>query len=131
MAVRIDKWLWAMRIYKTRAIATEACRNNRVSVNGSTIKPSRDVNVGDVIVVKKPPVSYTHKVRELINNRQPAKEVPRYMEDMTPLEELDKLKQRLTVFVQRDRGTGRPTKKERRDVDQLMDGFDYEEDDID
>lgn len=128
MGVRIDKWLWAMRLYKTRSIATDACKNNRVSVNGAPVKPSREVVVGDEIAVRKPPVTYTHKIKELIANRQPAKEVARYMLDITPDAEKEKLQQRLTIFMQRDRGTGRPTKKERRDLDELMDEFeDYEE----
>ncbi|MEG1553895.1 MAG: RNA-binding S4 domain-containing protein [Rikenellaceae bacterium] len=123
MGVRIDKWLWAMRLYKTRSIATDACKNNRVSINGSPAKPSREVVVGDVIAVRKPPVTYTHKIKELITNRQPAKEVSRYMQDMTPDAEKEKLQQRLTIFMSRDRGTGRPTKKERRDLDDLMEEF--------
>lgn len=123
MGVRIDKWLWSMRLYKTRSIATDACKNNRVIINGTPAKPSRDVAVGDVIDVRKPPVTYTHKVKELIANRQPAKEVARYMEDITPDSEREKLQQRLTIFLQRDRGAGRPTKKERRDIDELMSEF--------
>ncbi len=123
--VRIDKWLWAVRIYKTRALATDACKANRITVNGSPVKPSREVKIGDIIAVRKPPVTFTHRVLELVNNRQPAKDVPRYMEDITPQSEKDKLKQNITIFVSRDRGTGRPTKKERREIDQLMDDFDY------
>ena len=132
MEVRIDKYLWAVRIFKTRSDAAEAVRNNRVTVNGSTVKPSREVKVGDVISVKRMPAVFEYKVVELVSSRQPAKNVPTYCLNITPQSELDKLTApRETVFVFRDRGTGRPTKKERRDLDSLMDGifFDDEEDD--
>ena len=126
-SVRVDKWLWAMRLYKTRTIASDACKNNRVTINGVIAKPSRDVMVGDTIVVKKPPIVFTHKVKELVKNRQPAKEVARYMQDITPTAEIDKMKQNITIFMRRDRGTGRPTKKERRDIEGLMVDFeDYD-----
>lgn len=128
--VRIDKWLWAVRIYKTRSIAAEACKSGRVTVNGASAKASREIKEGDIITVRKMPVTYTLRVIEAINNRQPAKNVPLYMENLTPREELDKLNPvNHTIFVQRDRGTGRPTKKERRDIDGLMDDFLYDLDD--
>ena len=121
MEVRIDKYLWAVRIFKTRSDAAEAVRNNRVTVNGSTVKPSREVKVGDVISVKRMPAVFEYKVVELVSSRQPAKNVPTYCLNITPQSELDKLTApRETVFVFRDRGTGRPTKKERRDLDSLM-----------
>jgi ribosome-associated heat shock protein Hsp15 len=121
MNSRIDKWLWAVRIFKTRSDASEACKKGQVLVNNVRIKPSREVKPGDVVTVKRPPVNYVYNVIGLIENRQPAKNVPLYAENVTPQEELDLLKvQRSTVFVQRDRGTGRPTKKERRDIDRFF-----------
>ncbi len=120
--VRIDKWLWAMRIFKTRTDATDACKRGRVKVNGIEAKPSREVKVSDMIEVRKLPVTYTYKVLQLISNRQPAKNVPLYIENLTPPEELEKLEiKHTTIFVTRERGTGRPTKKERRTIDKLMD----------
>ena len=134
MEVRIDKYLWAVRIFKTRSDAAEAVRNNRVLVNGTAVKPSREVKIGDVISVKRMPAVFEYKVVELVSSRQPAKNVPAYCLNITPQSELDKLTApRETVFVFRDRGTGRPTKKERRDLDSLMDGIffdDGEEDDF-
>lgn len=126
--VRLDKWLWAVRIFKTRSDAADACRTNKVLVNGSYVKPSREVRVGDTVTVKKMPVVYTYRVVALVSSRQPAKEVPHYAENLTPQEELDKLfVPKLTIFVQRDRGTGRPTKRERREIDLLMDEIYYDE----
>jgi len=126
--VRLDKYLWAVRIFKTRSDAAEAIRTNRVTVNGAASKPSREVRIGDVIAVKRMPVVYRYEVLELVTSRQPAKNVGAYCRDITPQEELDKLRApRETVFVFRDRGTGRPTKKERRELDSLMDGVLYDE----
>ena len=126
--VRLDKWLWAVRIFKTRSDAADACRTNKVLVNGSYVKPSREVRVGDTVTVKKMPVVYTYRVVALVSSRQPAKEVPNYAENLTPQEEFDKLfVPKLTIFVQRDRGTGRPTKRERREIDSLMDEIYYDE----
>ena len=126
--VRIDKYLWAVRIFKTRSDAAEAVRNNRVLVNGSAVKPSREVKVGDRISVKRMPAVFEYKVLELVSSRQPAKNVPTYCLNITPQSELDKLTApRETVFVFRDRGTGRPTKKERRDLDSLMDGIFFDD----
>lgn len=120
-SVRLDKWLWAVRIYKTRSDAADGCRNNKVLVNGTYSKPSRELKPGDTVTVKKMPVTYTYKVLALVSSRQPAKNVPEYAENITPQEELDKLNMpRQTIFVQRDRGTGRPTKRERREIDGLM-----------
>ncbi|MFI3317948.1 MAG: S4 domain-containing protein [Rikenellaceae bacterium] len=119
--VRLDKYLWAVRIFKTRSDAAEAIRNNRVLVDGSYAKPSREVKVGDKIMVKKLPVSYEYRVVELVSSRQGAKLVPQYCENITPQAELDKLNiPRETIFVMRDRGTGRPTKRDRRQLDELM-----------
>ena len=126
--VRLDKYLWAVRVFKTRSDAADAIRNNRVLVNDAYAKPSREVKEGDIISVKKMPVTYRYKVLELVSSRQGAKNVPQYCLNITPQEELDKLTvPRETVFVFRERGTGRPTKKERRDIDALMDGFYYDE----
>ena len=129
MEVRLDKWLWAVRVFKTRSDAADAIRSNRVLVNDAYAKPSREVKVGDVISVKKMPVVYQYRVVELVSSRQPAKNVPMYTTDITPQSELDKLNvPRETIFIVRDRGTGRPTKKERRELDSLMDNLYYDED---
>ena len=126
--VRIDKWLWAVRIYKTRSDAADACKSSKVLVNNIEAKPSREIKVDDIVIVKKMPVIYTFKVFGIIQNRQPAKNVPLYAENLTPQEEIDKLQiNYTTIFVQRDRGTGRPTKKERRTLDELMEGFEEED----
>ena len=126
--IRLDKYLWAVRIFKTRSDAADAVRNNKVTVNGSYAKPSREVKLGDVIAVRKQQVTYIYKVLDLVSSRQPAKNVPLYCLDITPQEELAKLNvPRETIFVFRDRGTGRPTKKERRELDSLMDGICYDD----
>jgi ribosome-associated heat shock protein Hsp15 len=123
-AVRIDKWLWSIRAFKTRTDAADACKLGRVTINGGQAKASRDVKVNDIIGIKKMPVVYTFKVLGLIANRQPAKNVHLYAENLTPEEELEKLTMNRTViFVQRDRGTGRPTKRERREIDDLMENY--------
>ena len=127
MEVRLDKYLWAVRIFKTRSDAADAVRNNRVLVNDAYAKPSREVKVGDRISVKRTLVTYSYLVKDLVSNRQPAVKVPEYCIDVTPQSELDKLnKPRETIFVFRERGTGRPTKKERREIDALMDSFYYD-----
>ncbi len=119
--VRLDKYLWAVRIFKTRSDAAEAIRTNKVTVNGSFAKPSRDAKIGDIVAVRRMPVTYSFKILDLVSSRQPAKNVAEYCLNVTPQEELDKLNiPRETIFVSRDRGTGRPTKKERRDLDSLM-----------
>jgi ribosome-associated heat shock protein Hsp15 len=121
LTVRIDKWLWAVRVYKTRSDAAESCRTGKVTVNGSAAKPSREIGTGDLITVRKGIVTYSHRVLEEVSSRQPAAAVARYMEDTTPQSELDKLvRPRETLFISRERGTGRPTKKERRDIEDLM-----------
>ncbi len=128
MGVRIDKWLWCVRIYKTRTVAADAVKMNRVWVGGAWVKPSYDVKPGDVIDVRKGHITFRFRVLELVSGRQPAREVARYAENITPQEELDKLTiPRETVFISRDRGAGRPTKKERRDIDALMAEFLEEE----
>ena len=111
-AIRLDKYLWAVRVFKTRSDAAEAIRTNKVSVNGAWAKPSREVKTGDEIAVRKQQITYTYKVLDLVSSRQPAKNVPAYCLDITPQEERDKLNvPRETIFVFRERGTGRPTKK--------------------
>ncbi len=126
--IRLDKYLWAVRIFKTRSDAADAIRNNRVMVNNSYAKPSREVKIGDLIAVRRQSVTYQYKVLDLVSSRQGAKLVPQYCLDITPQSELDKLNvPRETIFVFRDRGTGRPTKKERRELDSLMEGMFYEE----
>ncbi|MCT4671823.1 MAG: RNA-binding S4 domain-containing protein [Prolixibacteraceae bacterium] len=130
--VRIDKWLWAVRVFKTRSIAAEAIKKGRVTVNGHPIKSSKTVKVGDTVQVKKQPVTYSFKVVGIIGKRVGAKLVPDYMKDVTPDSELEILKtQRYVMNGVRDRGTGRPTKKERRDIDHFQDLYDpMEEDDF-
>ena len=129
--IRLDKYLWTVRVFKTRSDAADAIRQNRVLVNDAYAKPSREVKIGDRISVRRERVTYSYKVLELVSSRQPAKNVPLYCLNCTPQEELDKLNvPHETIFVFRDRGTGRPTKKERRDIDALMDGF-YVDDDWD
>jgi ribosome-associated heat shock protein Hsp15 len=120
-SVRIDKYLWAVRIYKTRTLATEACKKGRVSVDDMPAKPSRSVSAGDVIEVKKLPVYYSYRVIDPIEKRVGARIVDNYVEDVTPQEELMKLEMQDDFFVKRDRGAGRPTKKERRLLDDLRD----------
>ena len=111
-----------MRIFKTRSDAADAIRNNKVTVNGAYAKPSRDAKVGDKVDVKKGMITYSYLITDLVANRQPAKNVPLYCQDITPQSELDKLNvPRETIFVFRERGTGRPTKKERREIDAVMD----------
>lgn len=119
--VRVDKYLWAMRIYKTRSIAADACKNGRVSINGVQLKPSRSFYVGDIFNVRKGPVTYTYKVLQLSENRLGAKLVPEYMQDCTSPAQLEILElARLAGNGGRDRGTGRPTKKDRRDIETFM-----------
>ena len=130
MEVRLDKYLWAVRIFKTRSDAADAIRNNKVLVNDAYCKPSREVHVGDEITVKRLPVVYRYRVLDYVSSRQPAKNVPMYCLNITPQEELDKLfAPRETLFVFRERGMGRPTKKERREIDALM--MNYYDDVID
>lgn len=117
---RIDKWLWAARIFKTRTMAADACKNGRVTLKGERIKPSRNIKVGDVIDVRKPPVTYSFKVRQAIENRVGAKLVPEVLENITAPEQYELLEMsRISGFVNRARGTGRPTKKDRRMIDEF------------
>src|SRR5512145_194807 len=120
--IRIDKYLWAVRIFKTRTLATEACDKGRVLIGDINVKPSRNVKTGEIITVKKPPVVHTYKVLALLNNRLSAEKVKDYVVELTTEEELQKYQiMRAGAFVVRDRGAGRPTKKERRQLDKLTD----------
>ncbi|MDR0667005.1 MAG: RNA-binding S4 domain-containing protein [Prevotellaceae bacterium] len=124
--VRIDKYLWAIRVYKTRSEAAAACKGGRVEVNGVEAKPAREVREGDVLSVRKTAVRYTYKILQLVENRQPAKNVALYVEDQTPDEELLKRDTKLSAgTMQRERGAGRPTKKDRRELDRLRKLQDY------
>ena len=119
---RIDKWLWAARIYKTRTLATDACRNGRISINGQQVKSSRTVKVGDTVGVRKPPITYSFRVLQTIEKRVGAKLLPQILENVTPPEQYEILEMsRISGFVDRARGTGRPTKKERRAIDDYAD----------
>lgn len=130
--VRIDKWLWAVRIFKTRTIASDACKKGRVEIDGANVKPSRTIKVGDVIQVKKPPITFSFKVLDLADKRMGAKLVPNFMENVTPPEQYEILElNKLSGFVDRQRGLGRPTKKERRDLEQFTDTFDFDDMDWD
>lgn len=118
--VRADKWLWAVRLYKTRSQSAEACRKGRVTIDGIPVKPSRAIKQGDIINIRKPPSVYRYKVLAPVEKRQSAKIAAQYLEDITPDEEKDKsMHKNLIVFARRDRGAGRPTKKERRIIDKL------------
>ena len=137
---RIDKWLWAARIFKTRSIASDACKNGRVAVNGVNVKPSRMVKEGDTISVRKPPVTYSFKILKPIEQRVGAKLLPEIYENVTPQDQYELLEMnRISGFVNRQRGTGRPTKKDRRALDDFVgpslegfdDGFDWDDDDDD
>jgi heat shock protein 15 len=115
---RIDKWLWAARIYKTRTLASDACKNGRITINGALAKPSRTVKVGDLVGVKKSPITYSFRVLQTIEKRVGAKLLPEVFENVTPPEQYELLEMnRISGFVDRARGTGRPTKKDRRALD--------------
>lgn len=129
---RIDKWLWAARIFKTRSIAANACKNGRVTMNGSHIKPSRMIKAGETIDVKKPPIVYSFKVLQAIEERVGAKIIPEIYENITDPKQYEILQMsRISGFVDRAHGTGRPTKKERRALDAFVDPmmFGFDEDD--
>jgi ribosome-associated heat shock protein Hsp15 len=120
--VRVDKWLWAVRIYKTRSQASEACRKGHVSIGNLPVKPSRSVHVGEVVKVRKSPITRSFKILELAEKRMSAKLTVDYLEDVTPPEELEiQEMQKNMRWLERDRGTGRPTKKDRRELDDFFD----------
>lgn len=130
--VRIDKWLWAVRLFKTRALAVEACKKGRIMIQGTNIKPARMIRVGDVIQIKKAPITYSFKVLDLSEKRMGAKLVPQFMEDATPQSEYEILElSKVSGFIDRDRGAGRPTKKDRRDLDDFIDDSFFDEWDFD
>lgn len=135
MEARLDKWLWAARIYKTRSLAIDACKNGRVMIGGVKVKPSRMIKVGEEIQVRKPPIIYTFRVLQAIQNRVGAKLVPEVLENITTPDQYELLEMnRISGFVNRARGTGRPTKKERRDLDEFVQpaffaDFDFDFDD--
>lgn len=119
---RIDKWLWAARVYKTRTLASDACKNGRITINGALAKPSRTVKVGDQVGVKKSPITYTFLVLQAIEKRVGAKLLPEVFENITPPEQYELLEMnRISGFIDRARGTGRPTKKDRRALDDFAD----------
>lgn len=129
---RIDKWMWATRIFKTRTISTDACKKGRVMVGDVAVKPSRTIKVGDVVKVRKPPVTYSFKVLALTENRLGAKLVPGYLENITPQSELDLLEiVKVSGFIDRRKGLGRPTKREGRELSKFTeqaydDGWDFD-----
>jgi len=121
-SVRIDKWLWLVRVFKTRSLATEACHNGHVLLQGLPVKPSHNVKPGDIVKVRKPPIYRSYQVLGLLGNRVGAKEVEKFLTDITPPEELALIeKQKEMQWITRDRGAGRPTKKERRDLNDYFD----------
>ena len=133
---RLDKWLWAARIYKTRTLAADACKNGRITINGSQAKPARTVKVGDQVGVKKAPVTYTFRVLQTIEKRVGAKLLPEILENITSPEQYELLEMsKISGFVNRARGTGRPTKKDRRALDEfnapvfMDEDFDFDIDD--
>ncbi|MCH5346357.1 MAG: RNA-binding S4 domain-containing protein [Muribaculaceae bacterium] len=133
--VRIDKWIWAMRLFKTRTIATEACKKGRVMINDVAVKPSRGVKVGDIVSVRRPPVTYSFRVIALTENRLGARLVPEYLEDITPADQLHLLDVvKISGFIDRRKGLGRPTKRDGREMARFTEeatGWDFDWDDID
>ena len=124
---RIDKWLWCMRVFKTRTIATDACKKGRVTINGTVVKPSRLIKIGEVVDVKKPPITYTFKVLAIPNGRLGAKLVPEYLENLTPQSQYDLLEMsRISGFVDRSKGLGRPTKREGRELAKFREENSYD-----
>ncbi len=133
---RIDKWLWAARIYKTRSLAADACKNGRVTIEGMNVKPSRPVKAGEVVSVKKPPIIYSFRILKCIEQRVGAKLLPEVYENVTDSKQYELLEMsRISGFVARQRGTGRPTKKDRRAMESFVEpilfGFDDDYDDLD
>ena len=130
---RIDKWLWAARVFKTRSLAADACKNGRVTIGGVNVKPSHTVKAGETVSVRKPPITYSFKILQPIEQRVGAKMLPQVYENVTPQEQYELLEMtRISGFVNRARGTGRPTKKERRSLDAFigpsLEGFDDADD---
>ena len=122
---RIDKVLWAIRVFKTRTEATDACKGGKVKIGGVNAKPSRMLKAGEVVEIRKGAVQYSYRIKRLTDHRLGAKLVPEYAENLTPQSELEKLKAPVeTFFLRRDRGAGRPTKKERRTMEEAWDEID-------
>ena len=118
---RIDKWLWAARIFKTRTLAADACKNGRVTIEGVNVKPSRMVKVGETVSVRKPPITYSFRILKTIEQRVGAKLLTEIYENVTAPEQYELLEMtRISGFVDRARGTGRPTKKDRRSLDAFI-----------
>lgn len=118
---RIDKWLFAVRLYKTRSLASEECRKGKVTIGGMNVKPSREIKIGETIQLRRPPITRSYKILALTENRMAAKLVPEFMIETTPASELEILEVQKNMSVyNRERGTGRPTKKERRDLDDFF-----------
>ena len=131
---RIDKWLWAARIFKTRSLAADACKNGRVTIGNVNVKPSHMVKVGEMVSVRKPPITYSFKILQTIEQRVGAKLIPEIYENVTTPDQYELLEMnRISGFVDRARGTGRPTKKERRALDAFIgpsfDDIDFDDDD--
>ena len=123
---RIDKFLWAIRAFKTRTDATDACKGGKVKIGGVNAKPSKEVKPGDILQVRKGTLTFTYKVLQPLERRVGAKLVPQYAENLTPASELEKLRVPVeTFFVTRDRGAGRPTKKDRREIEEAWDAIDF------
>lgn len=135
MEVRVDKYLFAMRLYKTRTIAADACKKGRITMGGAQLKPSRTFHIGAVFSVRKGPITYTYRIKQLSENRLGAKLVPDYLQDITAPDQLELLElARLAGQTGRDRGTGRPTKKDRREIetflsDDYLDIIDFDDED--
>ena len=130
MEVRIDKWLWAVRLYKTRSLATEACKKGKVLIQNVAVKPSRTVKVGEIVQVRQNPVIYSFKVIALAQNRMNAKLIPGFMENVTTPDQLELIElAKIAAQSGRARGTGRPTKKERRELDEYVEPFFLDGDD--
>lgn len=118
--VRIDKWLWSVRFYKTRNLAIDACKAGKVKIDGNSVKPSRIVKEGDIISLSQGPLNKTIRVKQLLHNRISAKLVPDFVEDLTPVEEYERVEFMKEFNAERrERGIGRPTKKDRREIDRL------------
>ena len=118
---RIDKWLWAARVFKTRSMAADACKNGRVTIGGMNVKPSRMVKEGEIVEVRKPPVTYSYRILKCIENRVGAKLIPEIYENVTDPHQYEILEMtRISGFVDRARVTGRPTKKDRRQLDEFL-----------
>jgi ribosome-associated heat shock protein Hsp15 len=119
--LRVDKWLWMVRLFKTRTVASDACNAGKVKINGVNCKPSREVKTGDELHVRIDQLQKTVQIIALPKTRIPAQYVPDFYIDKTPEEEYERIKQLATHVEYRDRGTGRPTKRDRRQLDYLKD----------